>query len=462
MSVSSRIQKYLEDNQVNYEIIDHEPCNDSIKISQVLDISSSEILRCALLQGTQTKYMAVLPADHLLDFEVLRNLKKEDLKALGTNSGESVIPDCQQGCEPAIPEPMGFVGLVEEEVFHLPAVYVRTGDDHQLLKLPAESIARVFESSERLSFSCGPDKLYTGKHAQEDLAEAVNQFTPMRIKQRIDETFDLPAMPDIAQDIMRLRVDPAADAKKLASVVSRDPSLTAQIISWASSPYYGYKGTVDSVETAISRVLGFDLVMNLALGISIGKSLNVPDGGLLGLKAYWQKAVYAANLVEKLCIMIPVKHRPERGLAYLAGLLHNFGQLLIGHLFPPQFSLINGYVEVNPNIAIEDVEYFVLGVTHQEIGAWLMQNWHMPEELIVAVRWHSHEEFWSNHAVYSNLVLLSNRLLKRIQLSASVKDTLPANILESLSLDESRVNQGFEKLLLEREALDVMSKQLVA
>ena len=159
---------------------------------------------------------------------------------------------------------------------------------------------------------------------------------------------------------------------------------------------------------------------------------------------------------------MPPKHRPERGLAYLSGLLHNFGHILLGHLFPPQFYLINRYIEANPGIRVEDVEHFVMGVTHQEIGAWLMKNWHMPDELIVAVRWHHQEEFWSKHSVYSNLVLLAGRLLKRIELGDAVNHELPESVLELLNLDEEKVNESFNQLLEERETLDLMSKQLVA
>ena len=42
----------------------------------------------------------------------------------------------------------------------------------------------------------------------------------------------------MADEILRLRADPSAVAKDLASVVEKDPSLAAQVISWAQSPYY--------------------------------------------------------------------------------------------------------------------------------------------------------------------------------------------------------------------------------
>ncbi len=289
-----------------------------------------------------------------------------------------------------------------------------------------------------------------------------NSFTPIRLKQLVDETFDLPAMPEISKDIMKLRVDPSADAGKLAAIVSRDPSLAAQVVSWASSPYYGYQGTIDSVETAIARVLGFELVMNLALGISIGKSLKVPTEGPLGLRAFWRQAIYCANLSEKLCMSVPKEQRPKRGLIYLSGLLHNFGYLLLGHVFPPQFKLINRTVEINSHIPVELIEYYFMGVSHEQVGAWLMKNWNMPDELLVSVLHHHKEEFLEEHAIYSNIVFVANRLLKRLGIGDVTESSLPPSTLALLSLSKDDVEKALQEIELDSESLDIMANQLVA
>lgn len=462
MSKAASVTDFLAKRSIEFELVKVGRDESGHYRSETGPITQDAILRAVTMRADGARYLAILPQPYLLDFEVLKRVLGLDLTIVTDYAFDPSIQSFKPAKLPALPLMFGMVGIVDESIFKRDTVYLFSDEPNLLVKLTIAQYKSLVEQDERASFACGDDKLYSRKSAQQDVTEAVSQFTPIRIKQRIDETFDLPAMPDIAQEIMRLRVDPSADAKKLGAIVARDPSLAAQIISWASSPYYGYKGTIDSVETAISRVLGFDLVMNLALGISIGKSLNVPDEGPLGIHAFWRQAVYSASLVEKLCLMIPPKQRPERGLAYLAGLLHNFGHLLLGHLFSPQFKMINDYIEANPEIRLEDIEHFVIGVTHQEIGAWLMKNWHMPDELIVAVRWHHQEEFWSKHAVYSNLVLLSNRLLKRIEMGDEVAGRLPQSTLELLELDEQQVNTSFEQLLEERESLDLMSKQLVA
>lgn len=458
MSIPSAVIKKLETLSIQYEVIPNpyigeeplDPTNENYKETR---------LRVVGMSYEGQNFLAILPFEYLLDFRQMTELLGFEAKINSIEETQAFYKNCHTSMPP-IPELFDFEFLVDPSVLDKDEILIDSGDPELLLKIDKIGCNLIYQDCDSFIFTASPEKLYAGKSNEK--TEVDLSFTPTRLKQRVDETFDLPAMPDIAQDIMKLRVDPSADAKKLSQIVARDPSLAAQVISWASSPYYGYQGKIDSIETAIARVLGFELVMNLALGISIGKSLKVPKDGPIGVKEFWKQSIYCANLAEKLCRAMPVKHRPERGLIYLSGLLHNFGHLLMGHIFPPQFNLINQTILANPYISVEDIEFYILGVTHEEIGAWLMQNWHMPEELIVAVHRHHQEEFWSKHAVYSNLVLVANRMLKQINIGDSVLTNVPESTLELLSLDQSILIETFEDLKSESESLDIMAKQLVA
>ena len=222
------------------------------------------------------------------------------------------------------------------------------------------------------------------------------------LRRRIEQIYQLPPMPEMAQRILALRNDPDASIADLAAIVEMDPSLAAQVVRHATSPFYGYRGKIRSIHDAITRVLGFDLVMNMALGLAMGRSFRNPKDGPLGLRAFWRHAVYSACLAQALAREVPEDRRPEPGLAYLAGLLHNFGFLLLGHLFPPEFKLLNRLVAANPDKPVSALEKCVLGMGqaqdvldmgHAGIGAWLMQAWQMPEEIVVTLREHHDPEY---------------------------------------------------------------------
>lgn len=460
MSLPEIIKSELNKNNISYELLASKAPTTFYADAKNLGIPLDKLVRALVIEAHGKQRMLILRAADLLDFS-----------SLNTDYGNSIniavnyqtrITGCDAESRVPLPDLQGIEIVADQAVLDSDVIYFDSGVNGCFVRVDGQDFRRMHESSTLGHFSCPAEKLYNLNHEDEEDESVLNSFTPMRIQKRVEEIFDLPAMPTIAQEVMRLRVDDTAGAAELAKVVSQDPSLSAQVISWASSPYYGYQGKIDSIETAISRVLGFDLVLNLALGISVGKSLNVTVDGPLGLHAYWKQSVYAATLSEKLCSFISVKTRPQRGLVYLSGLLHNFGQLLLGHLFPPQFYLINRYVVMNPHIPVADIERYLLGISHVEIGAWLMESWNMPEELTDAVRWHHQEEHWSENAIYSNIVLISNRLLKRLNIGDSTQVVLPERVMQMIGLTEADAERALEMLVEDEMDLNAIAHQMVA
>jgi len=280
------------------------------------------------------------------------------------------------------------------------------------------------------------------------------------IKQRISRLKRLPPMPEMTQRIVQLNAKPNAAVKDLVSVVELDPSLAIQVMRYASSPFFGYRGKVDSVHTAISRVLGYNMVMNLALGVTAARSFTMPKNVPLGLVSFWRHAVYSAALVQALSTELPAEIRPPAGLAYLSGLLHNFGHLLLGHLFKQEFLLLNKFILREPERSIIEVEKEVLGVDHTRIGAWLMKAWGLPEEVIVATREHHNEYYQGPHAVYSQLVMLSDLLLKQYDINSDGPGEIPETVMQMLELGEYQVAMITRQVFEDCVGLDSIAMQM--
>ena len=80
--------------------------------------------------------------------------------------------------------------------------------------------------------------------------------------------------------------------------------------------------------------------MNLALGLSLSDALNVPKEETEGVTPYWRQSVYCALTMEKLNRAIPADKRGIPGMAYLTGLLNNFGYLILAHVFSNHFTKV--------------------------------------------------------------------------------------------------------------------------
>jgi len=201
------------------------------------------------------------------------------------------------------------------------------------------------------------------------------------------------------------------------------------------------------VHDAISRVLGFDMVMNLAMGLSLGRVLRPPAHGIRGYLDYWQQAAWLAHGAGLLASLITGAERPVFGLAYLAGLLHNFGTLVLAHVFPPHFSLLCRAQEVNPGLDSSIVERHLLGITGGQIAAQLMENWSMPDEVTSAIRQHKNPTAAGEHQVYSQVLCLARQLLTERGIGLGVGEPITPGIYRQLGLDAKRVNKRFDQLV---------------
>ncbi len=289
-----------------------------------------------------------------------------------------------------------------------------------------------------------------------------DELAGVNIKQRIERITELPPMPEMATKIFHLNANPYARAEDLAALVELDPSLAAQIIRYAKSPFFGYRGSITSIQDAIARVLGYDMVMNIALGLAAASAFKNPKDGPLGLHAFWKHAIYSATLTQLIGKLMPKDRRPEAGLTYLSGLLHNFGFLLLGHLFKNEFLQLNQAILNDPEKSVVEHEIDLLGVQHTEIGAWLMQAWNMPAEIITCIREHHNEDYSDNHDTYANLVLLTDRLLKSHGIGDAPGTECPASLLQKLGLEEAQLNDCLESFLENEAELEAMASTLAA
>ncbi|MDX9739825.1 MAG: HDOD domain-containing protein [Gammaproteobacteria bacterium] len=292
--------------------------------------------------------------------------------------------------------------------------------------------------------------------ARQDSTPAANQPL-LDVRSRLRKLDRLPPMPEMTGKILKLSANPRADVKELVQIVELDPSLAMQVMRYASSPFFSYQGRIDSVQTAVTRVLGYNTVLNLALGATAARSFKVPRNVPLGLEAFWRHAIYTAALAQALSGAVPMESRPPAGMAYLAGLLHNFGHLLLGHLFKQEFLILNKFILKYPDRPIELIERRVLGTDHAIIGAWLMAAWHLPEEIVIATREHHNPNYQEIHAVYPQLVFLADRLLKRHDMGDVRDAAVPAAIWDSLGIGEYQAIAILGRVMEGAEGLDKMA-----
>jgi HD-like signal output (HDOD) protein len=282
----------------------------------------------------------------------------------------------------------------------------------------------------------------------------------MDMREAISKIKALPPLPGSATRILNLLADPRADIEKLVEIIELDPLLTAQIIRWASSALYGYRGKITSVHDAITRVLGFNFVLDLALGLAVLAPLKAPSAGVIGTRMFWIHALASTRLMKQIDAKLPEELRLPRQEVFLAGLMHNIGFPLFGHEFPDEFAYLSKLIDANPLLNIFNLETFSFGVNHAEIGAWLMNAWSMPNA-ITDVVYHHHNPYYrgKNHRL-NLLTHLNDCMLGQIGIGDGVNQTCPDEVWSQLGLVQTHCqeildnqHQELEKIVATAELL---------
>ncbi len=428
---------------------------------------ATPLVRVVLLQDGKGKGQIIMPSDAMLDLKVLNSLVERNLAPMSQDEITHLSAAKKLVQLEMAPAVFLLPTIIDESIAHHDFCYFEmlTPDGIEIQQINLlELRAALRESNYRVrAIRCTvpAERLYRGNpndSADLDLIfNSIRNFTTLRIKQRLEETLEIPPLPQTAQRVLALRANANANVSDLAEIVEMDASLAAQVVSWASSPYYAAPSKIKSVQDAISRVLGFGLVSNLAVGMAMGNTLSLPNDSPDGYTPYWLQSVYCSTLVEAIVKLIPADRRPSQGLACLGGLLHNFGYLVLAHIFPPHFSAICRHVEANPTISHVAIDHHLLGVTREQISAWLLQLWNMPKEVCVGIRFQHEPEYLGEHHEYANLIYIAMRVLRYHGIGDAPPEEVPLSMYQRFGLNPTDVMQAVQRIMDSEDSLRQMA-----
>lgn len=272
----------------------------------------------------------------------------------------------------------------------------------------------------------------------------------------------LPVMPSLAANLLELQAHPDSTVDDMVNIISRDPVLTAQILRYANSALFGFSGQVNNLDDAIFRVLGYETVLYMSLGAALGRAFKLPQSGRLSMNTFWKEATYRAALCQQLALRMPEHSRPLKSIAYITGLLHNIGIVIMGNLFQTEFDWLNKMLTSRPQQSLITTEKHLFGCTHSTIGHHLMKYWNMPEEITVVVSEHHTPEYKGNQEIYVWLTQLAGQALSTHDLSDSDDKMVSQDLCKQLGLTITDVEEALHAVMEDNNALDAMADTLCA
>lgn len=274
-----------------------------------------------------------------------------------------------------------------------------------------------------------------------------------RLFKRISEVSSLPA---VAVRIIEVANDSTTGAEDLHEVVQFDAALAMRIMRTVNSSYYSLQNKVADLRLAIT-LLGFKEVRNLAMTAYVAQLFKkAPGYGTYSREGLWNHLIgagAATQLIAQICRRVPPAE------AYLAGLLHDLGLILIDqYLHKPFCKIVDA---LNNDTPICQVESEILGFDHTELGEFVAARWHLPEHLTTTIRYHHAPlEYDGPHREMVNAVALANFFCHAKQLTSlgvAYKQVPPEEIFSSLGLDKQQVGSIWEQLDETLEAANIIT-----
>jgi len=193
----------------------------------------------------------------------------------------------------------------------------------------------------------------------------------------------LVSLPEVCIKIGELSRDPNASAAQFGKLISQDAALTVRILRIVNSAFYRFPSKIETVSRAVA-IIGQRDLHNIVLAASVTGVFDRVKSSLIDIDHFWRHAVYTGIVARIVAQHNRVLH-PER--LFVAGLLHDIGRLLLCYRREDNMRHAIA-MSLSEDIPTYQAEQRIIGFSHADVGAELMQNWCLPESLQYTTRLH--------------------------------------------------------------------------
>ncbi|MDM7460868.1 MAG: HDOD domain-containing protein [bacterium] len=252
---------------------------------------------------------------------------------------------------------------------------------------------------------------------------------------RVARTPGLGMLPQVTSQVLKLVDNPNASPRQIGALIERDAGLASKLLKTANSAYYGTPGKIKTVSQAIS-VMGLSAVRSVVVGQAYQQMTAVRGASKrFDRLAFWQHGLATATAAR---VLAKLKGWRDPEEAFLAGLLHDAGRLVMDRFLSNEFDqiLTLALERVSPLI---EVEREVLGYTHVEVCDLLAKEWNLPETMREPLRRH-HDDVRFDECPLGCIVHAANVLAHQagFALGAPVLYEIPPQVHQSLGIPDAQ------------------------
>ncbi|HTG43541.1 MAG TPA: HDOD domain-containing protein [Verrucomicrobiae bacterium] len=246
-------------------------------------------------------------------------------------------------------------------------------------------------------------------------ASPVCRLQRAQIEARLKVCNPLPSLTCTNHSLNNLLAVENRYTNQICEVIRKDPSLCSRILHLVNCAYFGLATPVRQIEQAVFY-LGLEQIRRLALITPVIEDLkHLVDGSPFTWPEFWQHSIGTAIMTREV---MEAAGQAAEETEYLAGLLHDVGKIVMASVFPDHFTdvqhCLRGVLQ-----DLGEVETYVLGMDHSELGALYLKSHNVPEVFVETARFHHAPlESQSSQTVVS-AVQVADLLIRHAQIGSS-------------------------------------------
>lgn len=254
------------------------------------------------------------------------------------------------------------------------------------------------------------------------------------------------ASPPILYYQLREKLDnPDTTFDELAAVIKTDPAMSARLLKIVNSAFYGLGEKVDTLTHALS-IVGTEQLTDLALAAIVTSKFQGIPRDLINMETFWMHSIGCGIAARRIARQVP---GVESEKMYLGGMLHDIGSLIFFKESPEVAKKILLRCKESGEHLFK-VEKEVLGYDHAEVGALLLTEWKLSEQLVEMVRYHHQPSKAEDSIIETCIIARADALVYELEIGSSGEPGVPEldpKVAEMIPISEEEINALKEEIV---------------
>jgi HD-like signal output (HDOD) protein/CheY-like chemotaxis protein len=195
----------------------------------------------------------------------------------------------------------------------------------------------------------------------------------------------LPTLPTTYFEVLKRIESRDASADSVGEVIARDPAATARVLQMVNSAAFALAQKVSDPSHAV-LLLGLETVKSLVLCLQVFNKIERTRQTGFSMEQLWEHSSAVAKKARDIVLAQTADGRLASD-AFTAGLLHDMGRIILASNLTKEYTAVVAAAR-QKSCSLHEEELAQLGVTHAQVGAYLLGLWGMPASLVEAAALH--------------------------------------------------------------------------